>query len=296
MSDSPDDLPTFVKLAADPEVAPLLEFEPVPRKREVAGAWTPARQREFVARLTVTGSPGRASEEMGKDETGVRKLYRSPHAASFRAAWDGAVDLAKRRAAERRGTEAAVVPGSRPPSLDNRRKHPEADVLPGPLPEGGGRQALNEYGEPEDEGSLSERGHQAMDDIAARLLRIRRLYLQEISASPGKRAAFEILTELPIDWERAEQCEPQPDEPHRTASQREPDMVLLAESGWSFGECGYGPDRKAELRAAIDAHRAEDGLEPVDWDGADDLHAGPAPASGQARNKAARREGVGDDQ
>ena len=43
-------------------------------------------------------------------------------------------------------------------------------------------------------------------------------------------------------------------------------MVLTAESGWSFGECGYGPDKKAELRAAIDAHRAEEGLEPVDWD------------------------------
>ena len=98
-----------------------------------------------------------------------------------------------------------------------------------------------------------------------KLLRIRRLYLQEISASPGKRAAFEILTELPIDWGLAALGQPQPDEPWSRANQRQPDMILTAESGWSFGEHGYGPDKKAELRQAIDAYRASEGLPPVDW-------------------------------
>jgi hypothetical protein len=42
-------------------------------------------------------------------------------------------------------------------------------------------------------------------------------------------------------------------------------MILTAESGWSFGEWGYGEDKKAELQRAIDEHRAEMGLEPVDW-------------------------------
>jgi hypothetical protein len=50
----------------DPEIAALLGFEPVPRKREVDGAWTPELQREFIARLAVTGSPGRASERWGR--------------------------------------------------------------------------------------------------------------------------------------------------------------------------------------------------------------------------------------
>jgi hypothetical protein len=131
-------------------------------------------------------------------------------------------------------------------------------------PEG---QALNEYGEPEDEDSLARRAEEAKDSIAAKLLRIRRLYLQEISASPGKRAAFEILTELPIDWDAAERLEPQADEPFRTSNQRKPDMILMAESGWSFGECGYGPDKKAERRRAIDEHRAAEGLPAIDWDG-----------------------------
>jgi hypothetical protein len=91
--------------------------------------------------------------------------------------------------------------------------------------------------------------------------------LQEISGCAGKRAAFEILTELPIDWDKAERCEPQEDEPWNPARARQPDMILTAESGWSFGECGYGPDRKAQARRAIDAHRAEEGLEPVEWQG-----------------------------
>jgi hypothetical protein len=74
------------------------------------------------------------------------------------------------------------------------------------------------------------------------------------------------LTELPIDWGRARRLEPQADEPYNRANQRQPDMILTAESGWSFGECGYGPDKKAEARAAIDAYRAEEGLPPVDWE------------------------------
>ncbi len=250
----------------DPEIAALLDFEPCPRKREAEGAWTPELQREFIARLAVTGSPGRASEEMGKTDTGVRKLYRSPEGASFRSAWDRAVELAKRRKAERAGAGDAVIPGSRPPSLDNRRKRPWGDETgAGPL----AGQVVNEYGEWEDEDSIARRAEEARENICRKLLNARRLYLQEISSSPGKRAAFEILTELPIDWDKAEAGEPQDDEPWARTNQRQPDMILTAESGWSFGEAGYGPDKKAELRKAIDEHRQEKGLPPVDWD-ADD--------------------------
>ena len=147
-----------------------------------------------------------------------------------------------------------------PPALDSRRRKPAA--ADGPLP----GQVLNEFGEWEDEESLHRRAEEAGDRIANRLVRIRRLYLQEISGSPGKRAAFEILTELPIDWEKAERGEPQPDEPYNRARQRQADMILTAESGWSFGELGYGPDKKAEIRKAIDEHRAEEGLPPVEWE------------------------------
>ena len=62
-----------------------------------------------------------------------------------------------------------------------------------------------------------------------------------------------------------ERGEAQPDEPYNRENQRQPDMVLLAESGWSFGEIGYGPDRKAEARALMDQYREEKGLPPIDW-------------------------------
>jgi hypothetical protein len=53
------DTPTFEELTADPEIAALLEFKPVLRKRNVEGAWTPKLQRELVARIAVHGSPAR---------------------------------------------------------------------------------------------------------------------------------------------------------------------------------------------------------------------------------------------
>ena len=253
------DIPSFEELASDPEIAALLDFEPVPRKVKVAGAWTPDKQREFIARMAVHGSPGPATNEMGKDRTGVQKLYKSPQGESFREAWDGAVELATRRNAERGGI-APVTAGTIPPSLDHRRKYPRAD---GPQP----GQVMNEFGEWEDEQSYAQRGEEAKDSICAKLLRCRRAFLQDISSCPGKRAAFEILTELPVDWEIAARGEPQPFEPWTSTNQREPDMVLTAESGWTAGEFGYVPDRKAEARAAMDAHRAEEGMEPVDWEG-----------------------------
>jgi hypothetical protein len=131
----------------------------------------------------------------------------------------------------------------------------------GPLP----GQVMNEHGEWEDEASFVRRGEEAVDSVREKLLRCRRLYLMEISSSPGKRAAFEILTELPIDWDKAARLEPQPDEPWNPANQRQPDMVLTAESGWTAGEWGYGPDKKKELLAELEKYREEQGLPPVDF-------------------------------
>jgi hypothetical protein len=43
-------------------------------------------------------------------------------------------------------------------------------------------------------------------------------------------------------------------------------MVLTAESGWTLGEFGYGPDRKAAARKAINEYRAEQGRPPIEWE------------------------------
>ena len=267
----------------DPELEALLEFEPVPRQRAVVGGWTGENQREFIARLAVHGSATKACDEMGKNQTGIMKLYRSPLGASFRAAWDGAVALAKRRMTERDAAQP-VPPGTRPPTVDHRRKSTSpsaADAAP-PSPRGEG-QVRNEVGEWEDEGSYRRRVEEARDSISAKLLRCRRLYLQEISGSPGKRAAFEILTQYPIDWDRAGRGEAQDDEPWRKPNLQRPDMLLTAENGW-MGEVAHGPDKKAELMQAIDEYRAEEGLPPVNWEEEQraDL---PSPLAGEGRER-----------
>ena len=66
-----DQIVTFEELAADPEIAALLDFEPVPRKQIVEGGWSPEKQREFIARLAVRGSPTQACDEMAMNRTGV---------------------------------------------------------------------------------------------------------------------------------------------------------------------------------------------------------------------------------
>jgi hypothetical protein len=194
---------------------------------------------------------------MDKNLSGAKHLYRTDGADSFRAAWKAAIELAAER---KRAERAAIVrhpvdvPGIARPGRTSR---PQDGPLPGQL--------LNEFGEWEDEESLQRRAEEARDSVSNKLLNARRLYLMSISNCPGKRAAFEILTELPVDWDKAERLEPQPDEPWRKPNMRQADMLLTAENGW-LGDFAHGPDKKAELRNAIDEHRAGQGLEPVRWE------------------------------
>jgi hypothetical protein len=279
MDDSPHaEIPDFATLAADPEIAPLLDFEPVPRKIEVPDGWSPDKQREVIARLAVHGSANRACDEMGMHRTGLTKLYKSPRAKGFRAAWENAVALAKRRR-EQREAAGFVAAGAMPLTIDGRRKRLASTA--GPLP----GQVMNEHGEWEEEASFLARAEEAKDSIRMKLLRCRRLYLAEISGAAGQRAAFEILTERAIDWDKAARLEPQADEPWKRVNQREADMVLTAENGWSAGEIGYGEDRKAELRRAVDQHREEEGLPPVDWETDAESESAEAKATGGAADR-----------
>ena len=256
----PGPLPHGGEGEVDPEILALLDFEPVPRKIEVAGGWTPEAQRGFIARLAVHGSPTKACEELGKNRTGINKLYRSPLGASFRAAWDQAIVLAKLRQAEQGPAPEFVRAGTKPPTLDNRLRL-LSSVAQAALP----GQIRNEHGEWEDEGSIHRRVADARDSITMKLLRARRLYLQEICGNAGKRAAFEILTELPIDWDKAARLEEQPDEPWRPPNMHEPDMLMTAEAGWLGDITSSGTDKKAELRKVIDEYWAKLGREPIDW-------------------------------
>jgi hypothetical protein len=258
-----DPMPSIEQLAADPEIAALLEFEPAPVEPRPNG-WDPQAQRALVALIAMTGSKGRAAGAIGRKTGGLKRIFDRDSGAAFKHAVDAALDLYRRRHGIKLVHGLTAAAAARSAELEPPLGPAELDVNGNPQ---GEEEVLNELGEWEDERSYRERAEEAKHSICGKLLRIRRLFLQEISGSPGKRAAFEILTELPIDWTLAAEGEPQPDEPWRRPNQREPDMIVMAESGWSFGEYGYGPDRKAEARRALDAERAERGMEPVDWEG-----------------------------
>jgi len=263
-----DDLPTFAAptfhdLAADPEIAPLLDFEPVPRQLIKANGWSPAMQRMFIAWLAHYGSAGKAADELGKARSGIDRVYKAADAGSFRDAWDGAIALAERRLTQRIAARHTGAGALQAPFAKVRRKTPSPLAGEG-WGEGAPGQILNEHGDYEDEDSYHRRGEEARDSISIKLQRARRLFLHDISDCPAKRAAFEILTELPVDWEVAAQCRPQADEPWRKPTARDPDLLLTAENGW-LGEFAHGPDKKAELLAEINEWRAGRGKALVSW-------------------------------
>src|SRR3954469_8022086 len=150
MSESPGDsphnlaIPTFAELSADPEIAALLDFEPVVRKVKRPDGWTPDLQRELIARLAATGNLQAAVWQMGKHATGAEALYKAPAADSFRAAWDAAIAIGRRRnGLDSQPPFIGAVPGI-------TRRSRNAAAAAGPLP----GQAMNEFGEWEDESSI----------------------------------------------------------------------------------------------------------------------------------------------
>lgn len=93
----PADIPDFADLAKDPEIAPLLMFDPVVRKVKRPDGWTDELQRELIARIAATGTIQAAVWQMGKHATGAEALYKNPDADSFRGSWDAAIAIGRRR-------------------------------------------------------------------------------------------------------------------------------------------------------------------------------------------------------
>jgi hypothetical protein len=127
--------PSFAELEADPEIAPLLTFTPVPRRIVKANGWSGEMQRVFIAWLAHFGVPERACSAMRRSRAGVDKLYRDPDGASFRAAWDAAVALAARRRLaemrERRPDSAQL----RAPTVSRGKPEPAPDPEPAEVSE-----------------------------------------------------------------------------------------------------------------------------------------------------------------
>ena len=110
----------------DPGIVALLDFEPAPRQVPRPDGWTPARQRRFIVQLALTGSPKAAADLMGKNLSGLKHLYRTDGADSFRAAWKAAIELAASRKRNHRASAlpaSSEVPGTASRSLRGQHKH-----------------------------------------------------------------------------------------------------------------------------------------------------------------------------
>ena len=75
----------------------LPDFVPVPRQCARHDGWTVERQRRFIAALADTGSVHAACKAVNMSQAGAYHLRRQPGAASFRAAWQAAIDLGVQR-------------------------------------------------------------------------------------------------------------------------------------------------------------------------------------------------------
>lgn len=132
MNDSPQtEIPDFATLAADPEIAPLLEFKAVVRKIKRPDGWTDELQRELIARIAATGTVQQAVWQMGKHATGAEALYKTPTADSFRKSWDAAVIIGRRR----NGLDSQPPFMGNVPGINRRKSSPARGG--GPLREDG---------------------------------------------------------------------------------------------------------------------------------------------------------------
>src|SRR5690349_18244242 len=81
------------------QLGDLLEFTPVPRRKQRVDGWTPERQRAFIAALSATGSKRRAAQAVGMATYGVDQLLKSEGNDSFKAAYDRAMAISEKHGA-----------------------------------------------------------------------------------------------------------------------------------------------------------------------------------------------------
>ena len=92
---------------------PIPDFTPVPRKRSRHDGWTPDRQRAFIEALAATGSVSHAAKAVNMAKEGAYQLRLHAEAASFRAAWNAALDHGVQRLVDvtmERAIDGVAVP------------------------------------------------------------------------------------------------------------------------------------------------------------------------------------------
>jgi hypothetical protein len=240
--------------AAFAAIPDILAFTPVPRRAH-ANNWTPEHQRAFIAALAITGSPRQAARAIGRHAFGAEQLKTARGGKSFAQAWEAAMEIARDREVARIHSNLADL------AKQNEDSPPASGRGRGW--EDGAAQPLHPdcpY-DPEIHTDDYSEYWEAKRRIRARLSHARRMCLFLIQEDPAKRAAWETLVG-PVDWDKAERCEAQDDEPffdperpeNGSPNMREPDMLLTAEAGL-LAEITGGEDALAEIRAAVEAAR-----------------------------------------
>ncbi len=75
-----------------------IAFMPVATSSTRHDGWTAARQRGFIAHLAEVGVVAEAARAVGISARSAYRLRNRPDAASFRTAWDAALDMGQQRA------------------------------------------------------------------------------------------------------------------------------------------------------------------------------------------------------
>ncbi|HYI47171.1 MAG TPA: hypothetical protein VEX35_01790 [Allosphingosinicella sp.] len=118
-------------LTDDPEIAALLDFEPVERKCKRHDGWTPDNQRRYIVGLAETGNPELAAHPLGRTMSGAYKVRTSAGGEGFAEAWDKALALHLRRnprLSKGRPSRGEILAGT------GRRPWPEAAPAPAAEP------------------------------------------------------------------------------------------------------------------------------------------------------------------
>ena len=117
----------------------LLDFAPVPRKKERVDGWSPEKQRAFIAALSATGSKRRAAMSIGMAPFGVDQMLKAEGNESFKAAYERAMAIAKQNGSMK------IAAGVADAAARNAQLAPPSRLrdLPSPLEE-------------EDEGEIDE--------------------------------------------------------------------------------------------------------------------------------------------
>lgn len=87
-------------ITANPDLADVIDFTPVPRRRARGDGGSDTKQVWFLRVLLTTGVPGLAAHAVGMSRQSAYRLRSAPGATSFRAAWDVAADIGQAMALE----------------------------------------------------------------------------------------------------------------------------------------------------------------------------------------------------